>query len=479
MLDLLARLDQAGVGYVHWKSNVRLADALCGVEDLDLLVRPQDSDALIGIVNRCGFKLGVSRWGAGHPGVFHALAWDSQLGRIIDLHAYHQLVSGDSFAKSYRFPLERKLLEDATTMLGCRVPEPSAELVLFLLRILLKHTAPVELHKVSKSFDQTVDELSWLLGRVDLERAEELRRDYFPDLPFTVQQLAADVLRPMPVRVLTGLRLAWALRRHRRLRPHAVLLSRWARVVAHYAARARGRRTLSLQSGGAWVAFAGPKGTGKSTLANMLGKGLATKLDVEVVHLGKPPPGVLSACLNLFKPALQRALPSERLCEYERPERRSERRYSLLFVARKLLLALDRRRLLGRCTRAMASGTIIISDRCPTTGSSGLDGSAFDDLAVQSTRSRVKRWMMERERSIYRALPHPTVVLKLEAPLEVAILRDRFRSKAGGPDAKAIERRWKLESEAEFAFSAVIPISTAGTIDETFRTVGEQVWRSI
>ena len=56
--------------------------------------------AVYAVVGLSGFKMAVSRWGAGHPGVFHALAWDAELGRIIDLHAYHQLISGDSFAKS-------------------------------------------------------------------------------------------------------------------------------------------------------------------------------------------------------------------------------------------------------------------------------------------------------------------------------------------------------------------------------------------
>ena len=479
VLDLIAGIDDARIRYAHWKSNVRLEEALCGVEDLDLLVAPQDADRFLGVVNKSGFKLGVSRWGAGHPGVFHALAWDAQLCRIIDLHAYHQLISGDSFAKSYRFPIERNLLDHVVPLLGCRVPDPSSELVMYLARTFLKHSTPIELHKVSKAFDQSRSELSWLLERADLERAERWARDSFPQLPHTVRQLSDALSRGLPSRVLVGVRLAWAMRDLRRLTPAASLLSRWVRVTRHYAVRVRGRRTLSLLSGGAWVAFVGPKGTGKSTLANMLGKGLGAKLDVKVVHLGKPPPGLLSALCNLLKPAAQRALPSERLCEYERPERRDERRYSTLFVARKLLLARDRKRLLGRCRQEMTSGTIIISDRCPTTNASGLDGSAFDELAVLRAPSRLQRWMMEKERALYRAMPHPTVVVKLDAPLALAVERDRARRKPGGPDARAIERRWTLESNAEFASSTVIPVSTSGTLEETFRAVSSQVWQAI
>lgn len=480
VVDLLEGLERAGIPYVHWKSNVRLEDSLCGVEDLDLLVHPRDAESFLQAVIGSGFKMAVSRWGAGHPGVFHALAWDAELGRIIDLHAYHQLISGDSFAKSYRFPVEENLLANSALLLGFSVTDPSAELGLFLIRTLLKHTSLVELNKVNRSLAQSRAELAWLLERTDIDRTEHWCRENLPALPCSVQHLADGVAKGSKIRrVILGLRVAWALRSLRRIGLLGAFTSRAVRATRHFAARIRKRRTLSLLSGGSWIAFVGPKGTGKSTLAALVARGIGAKLDVRVVHLGKPPPGWLSALPKLLSPLLRRLLPGERLEEYERPERRSERHFSILFVVRKLLLAHDRRRLLTSCMRDMASGTLIVSDRCPATNFSGLDGSAFDDAAVARADSSLKRWLMIRERAIYRDMPRPTLVVKLEAPLELAIERDCHRRKPGGPDAAAIKRRWGLEREAEFAHSRVLPVFTGGSVEDTYRLVGAEVWDAI
>ena len=75
-LRLFAALEREGIRYCHWKSNIRLDRTLVGLEDIDVLVHPADADAFQRVIGACGFKLTVSRIGAGHPGVFHALAWD-------------------------------------------------------------------------------------------------------------------------------------------------------------------------------------------------------------------------------------------------------------------------------------------------------------------------------------------------------------------------------------------------------------------
>lgn len=479
-LTLFAELERLGIRYCHWKSNIRLDKTLCGREDIDLLVHPSDADAFQRVINACGFKLAVSRMGAGHAGVFHALAWDPDIGRMLDLHAYHQLVSGDSFVKSFRFPVEDDLLARTSSLMGVRIPDPTSELVLFLLRMLLKHISIVEIVKVNAHYDECRDELSWLLQRSDISEAEALCDDWFPSVRIPVRQMIDGIANgTIASRVVMGMRVAWALRHQRRLGHVAAGFSRIMRVGKHFAMRIRARRNLSLLTGGAWIALVGPKGTGKSTLSKLVAERLGKNLDVRTIHLGKPPASWLSFLPRLFVPAVRKALPDERLSEYEKPERRAKRRYSTFFIVCKLLVAYDRRRLLTRSMRAMSSGTIVISDRCPATNATGLDGSAFDDLSITQARSFFQRRLMEWERSIYRRLPKPRLVLKLSVPIATALKRDFARGKPGGPDPSAVRRRWALESEAEFAKSIVSPIDTDGDLEETVRTAVTRVWQSI
>jgi hypothetical protein len=477
---LFAALNSSGIRYCHWKSNIRLAGSLTGDEDIDLLVHPGDAQAFQRIINACGFKLAVSRLGMGHVGVFHALAWDHANGRMLDLHAYHQLVSGDSFVKSFRFPVEGDLLACTTSSMGIRVPDPSLELVLFLMRVLLKHISVMEIVKVNRHYDECTDELTWLLQRSDLAESRARLKQWFPLIDVPIEQLIECVGKgSIARRAMMGMRVARALRNQRRLGHVAAFFSRTTRTAKHYFVRARSRRNLSLLSGGAWIALVGPKGTGKSTLSGLLAKGLGKNLDVQTIHLGKPPATWLSFGPRLLLPAMRKALPRERLREYEKPERRTERRYSNLFVIGKLLVAHDRERLLMRTMRAVASGTIVISDRCPTTNSTGLDGSAFDDAAVSRARSPFQRWLMERERAISRRLPRPRIVLRLGAPLDKALERDRSRCKPGGADPMAVKRRWKLESEAEYAGSIECNVNTDADVQESLRAAFASVWKSV
>jgi thymidylate kinase len=111
--------------------------------------------------------------------------------------------------------------------------------------------------------------------------------------------------------------------------------------------------------------------------------------------------------------------------------------------------------------------------------SAGMDGSAFDDLAITRARSPFQRWLMERERAVYRCLPRPRLVVKLSVPIETALKRDLARSKPEGPLPNAIKRRWSLESGSEFAKSTVCLVDTDRDLEETFRAVAARVWQSV
>jgi thymidylate kinase len=478
---LFTWFDQHGVRYCHWKSNIRLGETLAGKQDIDVLVHPLDANLLLKAISENGYKLTVAKHGLGHPSVFHATALDETSGKLVDLHAYHQLVSGDSLVKTYRFPIEEQLLAAATIQEGVKVPAPDAELLLFLLRILLKHTSMLETRRVNRHYGKTSRELSWLLERSDADEASRICREWFPTVSVSVSEMIESVSRAelKSRRVRLGRRIGRDLRRLRRLGTLSAELSRTYRVLARSTSRFWPRRDRSLLAGGAWLAFVGPKGTGKSTLSGLVGKAFGKQLDVDVIHFGKPPPTFMSSSgriLSLVARLLHRSGPRT---EHGETEADNARQYPLLYVLRKMLLARDRQRLLVRVMRATTAGKIVISDRCPGTNFTGIDGSAFDDEAVKRESSKLKRWLMERERSIYRSLPRPRLVLKLTADLETALQRDNERNKRGGPNPAAIRRRWNLENASEFEGSEVAIVDATGAQDETLRQCLRRAWAAL
>lgn len=479
---LFNSLEQKGIRHCHWKSNIRLEETLAAAEDIDLLVDQRDAWLFHAVLLEHGFKLTQSRSGMGHPGVFHALGLDHASADIVHVHAYFQIVSGDSLVKNYRLPIERFLLEQTRYLHGVRVPTPEAELVLFALRIALKHTSPIEILMANRRYRTVSKELRWLREAANAGRAEGLCAAWFPSIdPPLFRELlnAIEAERALLRRVVLGWRIARRLRGLRRLSMVSGAVSRLWRVLSLLVKRLRRRGDLVLQTGGMIIALVGPKATGKSTISHALATRLGGHLDVLPIHAGKPPATVLTLLPRLLVPAARHLFSNERAGEYQKPERRREKQYSLLYVLRMTLLAYDRRKLLSRALRAASSGSIVIADRYPSESVGAIDSCCFDEVALANCSSALKRWLMNRERALYKGLPKPDLLLCLEAPIETTIERDARRVKQGGPDAAAVRRRWELESRTDSSRTTAIKIDTSRPLEETLRTAIRAVWSTL
>lgn len=256
-------------------------------------------------------------------------------------------------------------------------------------------------------------------------------------------------------------------------------VSRLWRVLCMLVKRFRRRRDLVLQTGGMIVALVGPKASGKSTIAHALETRLGSHLDVVRIHAGKPPATALTLLPRLLIPAARLLFSKERTGEYEKPERRREKRYSLLYVLRMAMLAYERRKLLSWALRTATAGSVVISDRYPSESTGAIDSCCFDDATLEQCGSPLRRWLMRQERALYKGLPRPDLLLCLEAPIETTIERDARRLKKGGPDAAAVRRRWELESRPGPFGGLVIPINTSRPLDETVRTAVGAVWSAL
>lgn len=479
---LLASLDRLDVRYCHWKSNIRLGDSLAGTGDLDLLVDRRDAARFRAALIENGFKLAQNGTGAGHPGVFHAFALDPERARLIHVHAYFQIVTGDSLAKSYRLPFEEALLANTRQLHGVPVPAAEAELVLFTLRIALKHTSLAEVLLVRRYYGGVPRELNWLRAAADPLAAEAVWKAWLPDATAGLfRDLMDAIAEPdaLARRIRLGRRVARHLRGWRRLGALSAAASRSWRVAALALARLRRRRGLYPSASGIIIAFVGPKATGKSTLSAATARCLGQHFNVRCVHVGKPPVTALSLLPRLFLPLARRLLPGQRSGEYEKPERRQDKSYSLLHVLRTTVLAHDRRSLLRRCWRHAAAGSIIIADRYPSASIGATDSSRFDNVALARCGSRLKRWFMERERAVYSSLPPPGLVIRLAAPIETSIRRDAERDKEDGPDSAAVARRRQMETDTEFAGVRVITVDTDQPLEQTLQAVMRAVWAAI
>lgn len=487
--SLFERLDAAGVRYCHWKSNWALAETLEGKTDLDLLVSREDAPSYRRILDDLGFRPAVLHGAAPFPAVEHDLTLDDTTGALVHVHSYYRVISGGSLAKNYLLPLEEMLLGDVRREAGINVPSRGAELIVFVLRMSLKHATTAELVLVSRDWESVRREAAWLVTHDARTEAEALLPVWLPFLDPGLFAAALDALTaPASVarRVIVGRRVRAALRPYARRGRGRAWLAEVGAFTDKALARSRGsRKRLSPAAGGAVIAFVGPEATGKSTLLADAERWLGAYFTVRRVHAGKPPSTFLTVVPNLLLPALRSLFPGQRSTrvtaglvsgvEERVAPARARKEFPLLFGIRSVLLAHDRRILLTRAYASAANGAIVLSDRYPSVERGAVDGAQLGH--DQAPEGAVRRRLAALEARLYRDIPPPDFVVYLTAPLEVALERNRERGKSE-PESYLLSRHAR-SSSLEFERTTVHPLATDRPLDEVVSELRRVIWDAL
>jgi thymidylate kinase len=488
MLDttaaLFSRLDESQVRYCHWKSNWALEETLAGQTDVDVLVHRHDVSLLRTILDELGFRPAVDRTAPPFPSVEHFHALDEASGMLVHVHVYSRVITGGSLVKNYCLPVDGMLLEDPRRVAGIAVPSAGGELIVFVLRMLLKHTGAPELLLLRRDWADVRREVAWLATDEAEAEAARLLPIWLPMFDPDLFAAALEALRrPAPLlrRIAIGFRVRRALRpfaRHGRMRAWA---EAWRAFAVRASARASGRRKkLSPVAGGAIIAFVGSEATGKSTTLEEIERWLSAHFTVRRIHVGKPPSTVLTALPNLLLPAFRALVPQQRLTRVEASREptgepsSAVQRFPLLFAARAVLLAHDRATLLTRAFRQSANGTIILCDRYPSSDPGAPDSAQLGTADSLPRNDRVRRWLAGRETALYRKIPPPDLVVHLTAPLEVTLARNRARAKF--EDEEYVRRRHGRSSALRFDQTRVHSVDTSRPAEESRREIREVIW---
>ena len=482
---LFESLSRAGVRSCHWKSNWRLPETLRGETDLDLLVHRADLSRFLSVVGALGLKPGS---GEDHPSVCHCYGCDDESGRLFDLHVYYRVVTGGTI-KGYHLPVEDMLLRGAQpTEAGVYVPEPAAELVLFVIRKSLDYAVAIEA-LIPREWKAAADELRWLMSQGATDRdVRRLLAEYLPSVDFALFTKLRDAIesgRWGVGRFRLGRALASRLRPYRRFARPSATLARSRRAWRKAWRTVRGGTPMqALLSGGAVIGVVGSDGSGKSTVVAEVSRWLGEFLSVATIHGGKPPPSVPTALPRLLLPLLRRMMPRYRttrieLRAAEGTEPEGMRTGPLLVYAlRALMLAYDRKKLLIRAHRRAANGTLVLSDRYPTRQPGVPEGAMLHFL--RDDPRPLYRWLARAEERTYRAIPQPDLVLRLDVPLELAVQRNLTRIKPGGPEpTEYLRQRHAKSSELEFAGVPTYRIRTDAMVEETVRAVKPILWNAL
>lgn len=481
-LDLVRRLCDAlaveGVRYCHWKSNEALDRSANGENDLDLLVSRLDVQPFGQILRRLGFKDAGTPAEKAFPGVFHSYGLDHASGRLVHVHAQYHLVIGDDMTKNYRLPVEEAYLDSAEQGPLFRVPAPEFEFVVFVIRMMLKHSTRDAMLLGQSALSPTERrELDDLRSRADLEGARLVVREH---LPFISDELWDRCLRCLAHRSSRAFRARAARRLERALsscsrrkHPREVGLRIFRRARLAFRRHVLRRRPARhrFDSGGALIAIVGADGAGKSTAVDEVYRWLSKDFETARIHLGKPPRSWLSSAVaGLLRPkALGRRStlgtrthsPAGRLNlneirELTRGFLRSRNRYLAYASARRFAMR----------------GGIVVSDRYPLPQIRLMDSAAT--ALFGASDSGFLRQLARLERRYYDRIQYPDILIALRVHPDTAAHRRR-----GENDEDRVRRRSEEAWQLDWRRTPAVVIDADRPKDEVVAEIRSTIWSAL
>lgn len=425
LVNLFCALNQAGVRYCHWKSNIRLEASLNGRTDLDLLVDPQHGARFRKILLEHQVKPLLAAPGKYYPGIENHLGYDAASGKLFHLHVHYQLVLGEQFVKNYHLPIEEQIFNSVCLPQGVLVPSPAVELVILCLRALLKYRDRDGVKDIlavrSPGLPAHIrQEIEWLWQQTTPQDVAEAVQA----LNLVSEELITAILRAAQSDARDGcqmLRLRRQVRRalrpyQRRARPFASLT--YFRRLWQLRPGSQPRK-MTLCTGGRTLAFIGADGAGKSTMCQLITHWLSWKLDVQLYYLGSKQPSRRSQLLYLLFRAARRGQRTVAgwFGEESLPSRGLTRLRRLIHYSHHLSIGRDRLHRYRESQQA-AKTAVVIYDRYPV--ATLLDG---PKIYLNGHANRVGRAFAAAEQGIYRQIEPPRHYLLLNVSPEVSLAR--------------------------------------------------------
>jgi len=491
---LVGTLNSKGIAYCHWKSNFYLARTLSGETDLDLLVDRRSLSQAITVLRSLNYKPAAVRWGPITPSISHYYGFDPQLGQLTHIHLFSRILTGESFVKSHLFPFESMMLENTYYIGQIRVTSKPAELVLSILRTFIKYGSLLDLVYLHRRSEDIQAELRWLQADSDMSEALCMLRKYCPVID---EQLFIKCVNIISTNGSLAERIRLAQQVRRRLRIYAKYSGlTWGLAYLHLVwgqvqRRLNGnKKNKILDDGGAVIAFVGPDATGKSTLLSECASWLGKVFAVQILHAGKPPSSFLTAPVDTALPLVRKLLPRLRTSHIERHALSSNPTQSqdkvkglpsLIYALRAVTLAWDRRQLLVRARRAAASGEIVLCDRYPSEILGVMDSRRLRENPIShGIPGAVYNWLARLEEQLYKQIPPPDIVLRLNVSVETAKKRNRERIKSGkGTDLDVEFRHRQSQKWHTAATKCIYDIDAEQSIAQTILSVKQAIWEAL
>lgn len=497
--SLFDHLNQVSIRYCHWKSNLRLREALNGKTDLDLLVAREDSQYFRQILLEHNIKLVLAPPGWSYLGVENYLGFDAPSGKLFHLHVHYQLILGEQYVKNYRLPVENQVLNSVIFDGFVKIPTPEVELIILSLRALLKYRDRDVIKDIFSIRSPGIPthilkEIIHLLNMVSMEQVKQvldtelvlLPKESILEFLSTVESEPRDGSKFFILRrkIRQSLR---DLQRNNRAKATLIYFRElWRRRNSPLPSKTKGKMTLA--NGGAAFALIGVDGAGKTTLHQNLFAWLNWKMDVRGFYMGSKQPSRLSDFLYwVFR-------------IFRRGHRSVSTRFGsaflvaqwLEFIKRNLLFAhyvaigRDRykRNLTG--TSLARQGSLVIYDRFPLEQmNAGTDSWLMDGPqslnSGEKTEGAVSRFLITQEFRYYDKMLLPDCFFVLDVDPEASIQRKPDHNKAVLTAKNRVIRNLisDVKDRGQFGLTPIIHVDANLPFEEVLQQLKSVMWKQL
>lgn len=479
-LNLIATLCETlaaeKIDYCHWKSNAYLDRSASGENDLDLLVNRAYAQHFAEILFRFGFKESLAPKAEELPGVRHYYGYDQKTGRLVHVHAHFQLILGDDLSKNYRLPLEKVYLASSLQGDLFRIPTPEFELVVLVIRMVLKHsTRDAILMRQGQLSETERYELNELSTEETLSKVKPVLL-HLPGLSQSLFDLCLQSIQPdfpARARVKTGRELQKVLRACARRSHGFDIALKFSRRVWYPILR-RGFKFApknKFANGGLFIAIVGGDGAGKTTLINGLYDWLSRNHEVNKLHMGKP----AWSWTTTFIRAILKIGTLLQLYPFEGDiYEESIQPHGTPWFIRCVTTARDRYLTYIQARRLSSNGNLVLCDRYSLPGFMKMDGPQCEE-AISGSKSNhwFLKFLSNKEKHYYQQIQLPDLLIVLKVDPEIAVQR-KVEETEISVRARSTEV-WELDWDKLSAFS----VDASKPKAETLSLVKEIVWEHL
>jgi thymidylate kinase len=498
LVALGRRLAAEGVRCCRWKARANLQRMLSGEGDVDLLVDRHDVAPFLRAAEETGFRRVIPCFESSAAKEIHLYGLDQETGALLHVHVNVTLLGAVDIAAA----LERVVFQNCTPgpvdgpLAAIPVALPAAELLVFVLQAMERYAKWRELPRLVVSSARLTKKLQVVLATDAQSGWQCLLQHWLPEnVCSTFGEFMAALQQPASW--WRRHRLARQLRRQlanalSKVDSHEERLTQeeleggpasplvglfkalWWRLV-HGSGSPK-----QLPGGGKVISFIGPDASGKSTMVAASADWLGKVFRIKVAHLGKPPSTWLTLLPNTAGRWLGRVAPRMRTF-HQRPAQAgsSARGQGLLYRIRAVLLAYDRRALARRLARQASQGWLVICDRYPTACVGAPDSARLRLPQDEPGLSWLRAGLARMESRLYQAIPNPAIVVRLSAPVDLALDRNRQRDKPGKEGDDFVARRHNDFFMPPFPGAQIVELDTSTSRDSSVQTMRRQLWQEL